>query len=47
MFFPQGIEEVEEERVNIKIIIGIHNNHGIIKEMHPPKEEVEEVQVIS
>jgi hypothetical protein len=47
MIFPQGIEKEEEEGVNItiKIKIGIQNSHIIIKEMHPPQEEEEEVQV--
>jgi hypothetical protein len=46
MFFQQGIEEPEEERVNIiiRIKIAIHKNHIIIKEMHPLQEEEKEVQ---
>jgi hypothetical protein len=49
MIFSQGIEEEEEAGINIRIRIriGIHNNNKIIKEMHPPQEEEEEVQVSS
>jgi hypothetical protein len=52
MFFLQGIEEDEEVEINIriKIIIQIHNNHRIIKEINLEEEEeaqvsLEEVQI--
>jgi hypothetical protein len=41
MLFPQDIEE-NEVGVNIRIRIGIHNNHKIIKEMHPLQEKEKE-----
>jgi len=43
MIFIQGIEEEVEVNIKIRVIIEIHNNHRIIKEMH--LEEEEEVHV--